>query len=105
MVVIIPKKCLTLGLCLEYETYIRGVFCPNLCVCVFVSLSSGPLGQPVIFSNNIVLIININIHFQIKLKTSWAPKYFPKRFSDRNSCTLSNVHNNVKLHSHLQLFH
>ncbi len=35
---IVPKKCLTLGLCLEYETFIRGVFCPNLCVCVFVCL-------------------------------------------------------------------
>ncbi len=82
----VPKKCLTLGLCLE--TFIRGVFCPNLfvCVCVFVCLyvrffwkkqiiASGPLGQPVIFSNNIVHTININIHFQIKLKTSWAPKY------------------------------
>ena len=36
----VPKKCLTLGLCLEYETFIRGVFCPNLfvcvCVCVYV---------------------------------------------------------------------
>ncbi len=33
-----PKKCLTLGFCLEYETFIRGVFCPNLfvCLCVFV---------------------------------------------------------------------
>jgi hypothetical protein len=87
---VVPKKCLTLGLCLEYETFIRGVFCPNLCVClcvcVFVCLSvrfflekkkiaSGPLGPPVIFSNNIVHTININIHFQIKLKTSWAPKY------------------------------
>jgi hypothetical protein len=30
--------CLTLGLCLEYETFIRGVFCPNLCVCLFVYL-------------------------------------------------------------------
>ncbi len=30
----IPKKCL-LGLCLECETFIRGVFCPNLCVCLF----------------------------------------------------------------------
>ena len=38
-VALIPKKCL-LGLCLECETSIRGVFCPNLfvclCVCVFV---------------------------------------------------------------------
>ena len=33
---IIPKKFLTLGLCLEYETFIRGVFCPNLCVCLCV---------------------------------------------------------------------
>ncbi len=31
--------------------------------------------KALIFSNNIVHIININIHFQIKLKTSWAPKY------------------------------
>ncbi len=31
----VPKKCLFLGLCLEYETFIRGVFCPNLCVCLF----------------------------------------------------------------------
>ena len=41
---IIPKKCLTLGLCLECETFIRGVFCPNLwvclCVCVFVCMSA-----------------------------------------------------------------
>ncbi len=44
----IPKKCLTLGLCLEYETFIRGVFCPNLfvclcvclCVCLFVCMSA-----------------------------------------------------------------
>ncbi len=34
----IPKKCLTLGLCLEYETFIRGVFCPNLFVCLCVCL-------------------------------------------------------------------
>ena len=33
----IPKKCL-LGLCLECETFIRGVFCPNLFVCLFVCL-------------------------------------------------------------------
>jgi hypothetical protein len=37
----IPKKCL-LGLCLECETFIRGVFCPNLfvCLCVCVCLSA-----------------------------------------------------------------
>ena len=35
---IIPKKCLTLGLWLEYETFIREVFCPNLFVCVYVCL-------------------------------------------------------------------
>ena len=29
---------LILSLCLEYETFIRGVVCPNLCVCVFVCL-------------------------------------------------------------------
>ena len=66
---------LTLGLCLEYETFIRGVFCPNLFVCVYVLvcvcvcplflkkkiIASGPLGPPVIFSNNIVHTININI--------------------------------------------
>jgi hypothetical protein len=28
-----------------------------------------------IFFNNIVHTINIDIHFQIKLETSWAPKY------------------------------
>jgi hypothetical protein len=83
----VPKKCLTLGLCLEYETFTRGVFCPNLFVCLFVCvfvcplflkkiiIASGPLGPPVIFSNNIVHTINNNIHFQIKLKVSWASKY------------------------------
>ena len=34
-VLTVPKKCL-LGLCLECETFIRGVFCPNLFVCLFV---------------------------------------------------------------------
>ncbi len=29
----VPKNCLTLGLCLEYETFIRGVFCLT-CLCV-----------------------------------------------------------------------
>ena len=42
-IVAIPKKCLTLGLCLEYETFIRGVLCPNLCVFVCVFVGVGPL--------------------------------------------------------------
>jgi hypothetical protein len=52
-----------------------------LSVCVFVCLSAFfekkkiASGPPVIFSNNIVHTINVNIYFQIKLKTSWAPKY------------------------------
>ena len=47
-------------------------------MCLFVCLhvaffeekktASGPLGPPVIFSDNIVHTINIIIHFQIKLK-------------------------------------
>ncbi len=58
---------------------------PNLqfivCVCVSVrffwknkKIASGPLGPPVIFSNNIVHTINIIIHFQIKLKNFLGPK-------------------------------
>ena len=38
----IPKKCL-LGLCLECETFIRGVFCPNLFVCLYVCMCVCPL--------------------------------------------------------------
>ena len=82
------QEVLTLGLCLEYETFIRGVFCPNLCVCVFVCvfvclsafflkkeiIAGGPLGPPAIFSDNKVQTINIIIHFQIKLKNFLGPK-------------------------------
>ena len=32
---VVPKKCL-LGLCLEYETFIRGVFCMYVCLFVCV---------------------------------------------------------------------
>ena len=69
---------LMLGLCFEYETFIRGVFCPNLfflCVCLYVGfflknkiIASGPFGPPVVFSDNIEYTINIIIHFHIKLK-------------------------------------
>ena len=78
------QEVLTLGLCLEYETFIRGVFCPNLCVCVFVCLSAfffgkkiitgGPQGPPAIFSGNKVHRIKIIIHFQINLKNFLGPK-------------------------------
>ena len=87
----IPKKCLTLGLCLEYETFIRGVFCPYLCVCVSVRfflkkiIAGGPQGPPVIFSDNKVHTINIIIHFQIKLKNFLGPKIL------RVICVLSNI--------------
>ena len=57
-------------------------FCLNLCVCLFVCVFVCPLilkkniagGPQVIFSDNKVHIINIIIHFQIKLKTFLGPK-------------------------------
>ncbi len=103
----IPKKCL-LGLCLECETFIRGVFCPNLfvcvcvclCVCVFVCvcvcplflkkqiIAGGPLGPPVIFFYNILHTININIHFQIKLKNFLGPKILSWKMAMDNISTM-----------------
>ena len=51
-----------------------------LCVCVcplFLKkkiIAGGPLGPPVIFFYNILHTININIHFEIKLKNFLGPK-------------------------------
>ena len=83
----VSQEVLTVGLCLEYETFIRGVFGPNLFVCVccvclsvcpfFIEkkiIASGPQGPPVIFSDNKMHTINIIIHFQIKLKNFFGPK-------------------------------
>ena len=72
---VVPKKCLTLGLYLEYETFIRGVFCPNLCcLCVCVCLSAffwkkNYCWRPGRVSSNYLLFIS-----KSNWKTSWAPK-------------------------------